>query len=346
MEIMTTSSLNIIESYYLETQEGLFFAAKGLVHPDDRIIAILRYVPDPEGGRRRNGHSYRRYYHFVEQEQLLKSEYPQYLAYDPYAQTTLQSVPRQLIKRVYDPRTRLQGISQQAERDPLEADTLAFAQLLQEESAVNLSCLGVSGSLLIGLHNLDSDLDMTVHGEQNCRSVHHALKRLLLTGDHPEIKPFDSKGFEKLYQERVADTHMDYHDFLASEKEKSFQGTFRGRTFFIRYLKEPSQVKERYGDFRFKPLGKAGIHATVIDASEAIFTPCCYELAKVQFDRGTAVEPLKEIVSFRGRFCEQAQSGDAVSAFGTLEQVQARDGRIWYRLLLGSHPEDIMLSRR
>lgn len=343
---MTESFLNISESYYIETQEGLFFATKGFVHPDDRIIAILRYVPDSDGKRSRDGRSYRRYYHFAEQEQLLRSEYPQYIAFDPNTQTTLQSVPYERIRRVYDPRARLREISLQSEPDPLEADTLAFAQLLQAESCVNLSCLGVSGSLLIGLHTPDSDLDMTVHGEQNCRNVHRALKRLLPSGDHPEIKPFDSKGFEKLYQERVADTYMAYQDFLASEKEKVYQGTFRGRTFFIRFLKEPSQMAECYGDFHYTPLGKAGIRAQVTDASEAIFTPCRYPLAEVHFEQGTVVEPLSEIVSFRGRFCEQAQAADLVAAFGTLEQVQARDGRLWYRLLIGNQPEDIMLCRR
>jgi predicted nucleotidyltransferase len=346
MEIMSSSFVNIIESFYIETQEGLFFAAKGLVHPDDRIIAILRYVPDPDGGRSRNGRSYRRYYHFTEQTQLLRSEYPQYLTFDTYAQTTLQSVPHQHIRRVYDPRLRLLEISHHDQRDHLEADTLAFAQLLQAESGVDFSCLGVTGSLLIGLQTPGSDLDMTVHGEQNCRRIHRALKRLLSSNEYPEIRPFDSAGFEKLYQERVADTHMDYQDFLASEKGKSFQGTFRGRTFFIRFLKEPSQVSRRYGDFHYKPLGKAGIHARVTDSSEAIFTPCRYELAEVHFDRGTPVKALSEIVSFRGRFCEQAQAGERIRAYGTLEQVQAQDGRTWYRLLLGNHPEDIMLSRR
>ena len=343
---MGESYSNIFESYYLETREGLFFAAKGLVQPEDRIIAILRYVPDPQGDRSRNGQSYRRYYHFAEQEQLLNSTYPQYLTFDPNAQTRLQSVPKQHIRRVYDPRLRLQEISRQADRDPLETDTLAFARLLQVEAGVDLSCLGVSGSLLINLHTSESDLDMTVHGEQNCYRVHRALKRLLSEGVHPDLKPFDSRGLEKLYQERVADTQMDYSDFLASEKEKAFQGTFRGRTFFIRFLKDPVQVGEQYGDYSYKPLGKAGIHATVTRASEAIFTPCRYLLDQVHFDQGQTVTPLSEIVSFRGRFCEQAQAGDTISAFGTLEQVQARDGRTWYRLLLGSHPEDIMLSRR
>ncbi len=232
------------------------------------------------------------------------------------------------------------------EKDPLVRDTLAFAQLLQAEAKVDLSCVGVSGSLLIGLHTPDSDLDMTVHGERNCRRVHLALSRLLSSGDHPELKPFDQDGLDKLYQERVPDTRMDYEDFLATEKKKVFQGIFRGRTFFIRFLKDVSEVGERYGDYSYTPLGKAGIRAQVVDASESIFTPCRYQLADVHFDQRSPLEPLSEIVSFRGRFCEQAQAGDLISAFGTLEQVQTRDGRTWYRLLLGNHPEDIMLSRR
>ena len=42
----------VVESFYLETMEGLFFAVKGLEHPPDRWIAVLRYAPDPERGSR------------------------------------------------------------------------------------------------------------------------------------------------------------------------------------------------------------------------------------------------------------------------------------------------------
>jgi predicted nucleotidyltransferase len=66
----------------------------------------------------------------------------------------------------------------------------------------------------------------------------------------------------------------------------------------------------------------------------------------VRFLKGPRVESLAEIISYRGRFCELAQEGDAVLASGTLERVQARDGHTWHRLLLGNHPEDYMLPQR
>src|SRR5512145_2772289 len=89
------------EGYYLETGEGLFFAVKGLAHPPDRWIAVLRYIPDAEKGERlKNGVLYRRMYHFDEQEQWLQATYPQYLAFDPSFNAMLQSVPRTSVQRI------------------------------------------------------------------------------------------------------------------------------------------------------------------------------------------------------------------------------------------------------
>ena len=56
------------------------------------------------------------------------------------------------------------------------------------------------------------------------------------------------------------------------------QGRFRGRPYFIRFLREPAETDESYGDFYYTPVGQAGIRATVTDASESIFTPCRYPL--------------------------------------------------------------------
>ena len=56
------------------------------------------------------------------------------------------------------------------------------------------------------------------------------------------------------------------------------------------------------------------------------------------------VAPIKEIVSFRGRFCEQARNGETVIAQGKIEKVSVkRDKDEYYRLLLGGKPSDTMV---
>ena len=336
----------IIEGHYLETTDGLFFAVKGLVHPPDRFVACLRYVPDSTSGdREKDGLRYRRLYHFREQGQLLREQYPHYLAFDPTCQVTLQSVPRKYLRQIYNPHVCLQELLEKKDLDSVERDALDFARLLMQKATVPWTSLGLSGSLLVGLQTPGSDLDLQVCGVRNSWAVQRALKGLL-ADEISQVSRLNEQGVQELYASRAADTRMSFSDFVSSEREKVIQGRFRDRPYFIRFLKAPAEVEETYGDRRYVPLGRVAIEATVTDANEAIFTPCRYAVDEVRFLGGLKVEGLSEIVSFRGRFCEQAQAGHAVRAFGTLEQVQTRDGHTWHRVLLGNHPEDSMLTQR
>jgi predicted nucleotidyltransferase len=351
-ELPVDRANNIIEGHYLETTDDLFFAVKGLLHPPTRFVAVLRYVPDPSGDREKSGRQYRRLYHFGEQEQLVRAQYPHYLVFDPTCQVALQSVPLEYLKQVYDPSVRLQELAQQDGLMPVEQDAVEFAILLQHEADIPWDSLGISGSMLIGLHTLGSDLDMQVCGLQDCWAVQRALKRLL-ADPSSEVRRLDKQGVQELYATRVMDTRMSFSDLARSERDKVIQGRFRDRPYFMRFLRAPGELDEKYGDRRYMPLGQVRIEATVTDAREAIFTPCRYTIDEVHVGAkgppwvgAPEVEGLSEIVSFRGRFCEQAQNGDRIQACGTLERVQATDGRAWHRLLLGNHLEDHMLALR
>ncbi|HEX9117306.1 MAG TPA: hypothetical protein VGA61_14660, partial [Anaerolineae bacterium] len=187
------------------------------------------------------------------------------------------------------------------------------------------------------------DLDLTVYGTQQGRAVRAALWRLLAADGASGPRRLDARGAQALYAERSADTHMGFADFLAVEQRKVNQGVFHGRPYFLRFVLAPAEIEERYGDYRYEPCGRATIMATVCDARGDLFTPCRYALAGVRFLSGSAWPELREIVSFRGRFCEQAGAGDVVRASGLVEQVQGRDGRTWQRLLMGNSADDTMI---
>ena len=337
--------MNLIESDYLETVEGLFFAVKGIAQPPDRIMAYLRYAPDPFGERRKLGSPYRRLYHFADQEEFLRASYPQYLAYDPVTGLELQSVPYTAIAHAYTSRQRLQELRQQPHLDPVEEAALAFAARLQQISGIPWSSLGVSGSLLIRLHTPASDLDMTVHGEQDCWTLQRALSAVL-DQDTGDLRRLDEAGMHALHEERSGDTHMSYADFIYSERQKVNQGRFRDRMYFIRFLKDPAEYSEQYGDRHYTPLGRADIEAVISDHHDAIFTPCSYGIHAVRSLNGEIIPEITEIVSFRGRFCEQARTGDPVRATGTVERVAHQSGRVWQRLILGGEFADTMYVRR
>jgi predicted nucleotidyltransferase len=305
------------------------------------LIAVVRYAPDPKGQRNKDGISYRRLYHFDEQERLLRSSYPQYLAFDPIFQVTLQSVPTSRIRRVYDPSLWLKELSENPAVEGIEADAVAFTGLIQREAGIPRSAIGVTGSILIGLDVNTSDLDISVFGSQSCRDAYKVLRSL--PDLRSEVQRFDSNGIEELYRQRIPDTPMPFEEFARLERNKVCQGLFRQRPYFIRFIKEAQEAAERYGDVQYSGLGQSTITALIVDDREAIFTPCKYGVSDVRTVEGPAV-PISEIISFRGRFCEQARTGDSISASGTVEQLKCASGEIRYRLLLGNSSRDTMLA--
>lgn len=335
---------DVIESFYIETLDGFFFAVKGLEHPAERLIAVLRYVPDSvKGDRKKERTFYRRLYGFGEQESFIRKACPQCLIYDPVFRTKLQSVPRSSVRRIYDPRLRLQELLQASDGTEIEQDAVAFALLLQAESEIAQPGLGITGSLLIGLHTEKSDLDIAVFGKNNGIKLFQALKQLLDSGSYSDLCRLDTAGIKELYAQRVADTHMGFEDFVRLEMRKANQGRFRERMYFIRFVPEMHEAADVYGGRSYTPIGRASISASISDDRESIFTPCRYGVSGVRSMDGSDLPEIKEIVSFRGRFCEQARAGECIIAEGTLECVQTSHGHSWHRLLLGNQPEDTMI---
>jgi len=330
------------EGDLLETTDNIIFDVKGLVHPPNRVVAFIRYVPDPKGNRERDGTRYSKFYSLSKRYALLKQKFPQYLVNDPVFNTLLCEVPFEDVKQHYQPARGLQKLRNRNNLDEAETAALQFMEILKEKSGVQWSKLGVSGSILVNLHEPSSDIDLIVYGSETGYRVQASMKEMLEDKSSP-FKAYNLDGLKELFDFRSKDTITSFEDFVRTDSRKVSHGKFMGKHFFIRFVKDLNEISEQYGTIIYKPEGRARIKATIADDSEAIFTPCSYKLANVKILEGAKVEPIEEIVSFRGRFCEQARSGEAVIAEGKLERVQQEGKDDHFRLLLGSTPSDHMI---
>ena len=228
--------------------------------------------------------------------------------------------------------------------DEVEITALAFMEHLKETTGIPWNKLGISGSILVKLHEPSSDIDLIVYGSKTGYSVQTIMKEMLEDKKSP-FKAYDLDGLRELFDFRSKDTITSFEDFVRTDSRKVSHGKFMGKHFFIRFVKDHNEINKQYGTFIYKPQGNARIKATIVDESEALFTPCSYKLANVEILKGSKVEPIEEIVSFRGRFCEQAKSGEVVIAEGKLESVQQEGKHNYYRLLLGGKLSDHMILR-
>jgi len=330
------------EGDLIETKAGLIFDVKGLVHPAGKIIAFPRFIPDPSGNRKREGHKYKKIYSLSKRFEFLEQKFPQYIVYDQIFDEKLCEVPLEDMKCHHRPVNCLRELRYSEELDESERAALEFFELLKSYANVSWSKMGISGSLLVRLHIRNSDIDPIVYGTENCRKVYDALKALQKDPKSP-LKSYSTEELQKLFEFRVKDTQTSFEDFVRTESRKVLQGKFKKRDYFMRFVKDRDEVKARYGAMHYKNVGYVNIKAAVKDYSEAIFTPCSYKIKNVETLEGVRF-PIEEIASFRGRFCEQARTGETVIAQGKVERVMDNwQNREHFRLLLGNKPSDYMI---
>ena len=331
------------EGDLIKTKAKVVFDVKGLVHPPNKIIAFPRFIPTPDGARKGKEGTYGKVYSLSERFQYLQEHHPDLIVFDPVFGETLCEVPLDQIAAHLQPVETLASLRTKKGLSPLETKALTLATKLKEKAGIPWGSIGISGSIMAELTTQTSDIDPLVYGEENSRKAYSALQVLLKEGDSG-FKPYSKEELHTLYEFRFKDTQMSFEDFTHVESRKAFQGKLQQTDYFVRFVKEWSEVGEEYGDVCFKNSGYAKVTAKIADSADSLFTPCTYGLKDVEVIEGPKLAPILEIASFRGRFCEQAANNEAIEAQGKVELVtNKKTGSEYYRLILGNKPSDYMV---
>ena len=334
------------EGDLIRTRSGVVFDVKGLVHPEGKVVAFPRFIPAPQGTRGSKEKLYGKVYSLGDRFKYLQENQPELIVFDPVFDEMFCEVPESEIVELYKPSEKLSQLRVSQKLSALEKKALTLAEDLKEASGIPWSAIGISGSIMADLTTETSDIDPLIYGMENCRKAYRALQ-MLLKNRTSHFKPYSKTELEALFEFRSKDTQMSFEDFEKVENRKAFQGKFLGTDYFVRFVKDWPEVNEHYGDVCYKNSGYAKVTANIADSSSSLFTPCTYKIENVQVVEGPEISPIKEIVSFRGRFCEQATVGEEVTAQGKVEHVtDKRSESEYYRLILGGKPADYMTLTR
>lgn len=327
---------------FIETAESFIFCVVGPYHPDDRVIAYLKYIPSKYGLWERRGKTFSRVMktytipNLLETFRILENENPQYLFYSPYYNIKMTAVPLNCVAQHYKPEEKLAQLIENEKLDLLQQKALALAEILSEKSGVPLKNFGITGSILLDMHNVNfSDIDLTVYGLREGWKLKEAMAEIY--GENTEILRFEGESLKAWCKNKVSQHPLELNDALKIYSRKWNIGIFKGTRFSVHPIKIRGEINEKYGEKTYYPKGIVTIRARVKDCSESIFLPAIYRVGEVKFLEGKAVDSLLEVVSYETLYDSLAENGEEIIAKGKLELVKDnKSGREYYRVLVGS----------
>jgi len=330
---------------FIRTVEDMLFCVVGGVHPVERVIAYLKYVPSREGrwgGDQKYSRTMPTYTvpSLLKNIDLLAGSYPQYVFNSRAYSVRMSAVPKKLIKEHYCPERKLEELIGSGELDALQDEAVRLVAYLSDKAGVSERFFGVTGSVLLNIHKPEfSDIDLLVYGWQNSLRVRAIL-----------IEEFNGgrrlrKQSSKAYLEKLLQRWTENYPLTLEEAGRLFErrwsyGFFMERAFSLHPVKTRDEISEKYGDKIFTPEGIVTGRARIIDASDGVFLPCTYGIDGLKLETGKAgVEGRKvtAIVSYDGFYAGLFNDGDRVEVKGKLERVSdRRNGETGYRILVGS----------
>jgi predicted nucleotidyltransferase len=342
--MQNTDRLSFRDRDFIQTPEGFFFCVVGPYHPSDRVIAYLKYVPASRGKWRNQHTHFKRVMqaytipNLLETFRIVKAEHPEYLFDSEVYCITMTAVPHNRVMHHFKPEQKLAHVLRAARKDALQWKLAKFVAFLSSESGVPAGSLGVTGSILLDIHNPKfSDIDLTVYGLQNSLALKKTLAKVSARKGSP-VKRFEGAVLDDWCGKKAERYPLSFDDARRIYLRKWGLGLFEDTLFSVHPVHLEEELTEKYGDKVFHPEGEVAVRAVVADASESLFLPCVYKVRDVEVLEGKReAEDVLEVVSYESLYDSLAENGEKIIAKGKLERVfDNRNGKKYYRVLVGS----------
>ena len=167
---MNKSKKTVRTRDFIISTDGLLFASTNYIHPEDRIICFLRYIPDENGDREKDGIRYSK----VGSEEAyayLRENHPDYLYFCDVTNVEMMGVPIDKVERIIKPEERLKGLratyydkinykvangEELDYKEELLSKLFDLSDFFHYVAGINYEDLGISGSILPGRQGLQT----------------------------------------------------------------------------------------------------------------------------------------------------------------------------------------------
>jgi hypothetical protein len=313
----------------------MFFCVVGYLHPRERYTSYLKYIPSPDGKWSRGKTRYSRTLNYYDVSQVentykfLKEAYSDYLYDCPVRNIEITAVPKDHVKRYYQPQKRLKSVKANGPKDSLEEKLLELTNFIEQKTG-RTGILGVTGSILTRSHNPKfSDIDLTVYGYEASENVKQVVQDAVQ--DNNLIQGPSEEERRRWIKTRESRSPLSYNELEKISSKRWNYGYYNGTYFSIHPTRNDEEITESYGDLIYRKVGEIQANATILEKRESMFLPAIYDIGEVE--TVCEISDVKKLVSYEGLYSGIFEIGEHVEFKGTLEKVSGKEN--YHRVIIG-----------
>ena len=299
---------------FIETAEGLCFAIveHGTECTDGqaKVLCFLRYIKANDETTLWSKAS-------TEQANAyLNTHFPEYLYYSRVLDAQLHAVATERIIQHHKPRQRLQHILLSQHRDKVEQD-LHDLCLLFQQNGLDLAQTGVTGSILLGVQQQSSDIDLVFYDRETFHKARAITADLI---EKQRLGNLDEKDWQEAYARRSCTLSLE--EYVWHERRKFNKALINGRKFDLNFVADVVKIEPT----TYQKYGEITLQCKVMEDKYSFDYPALYLINH---------ETIGKVVCFIATYTGQAFVGETVEISGLLEQTE--DG--CKRIVVGSSRE-------
>ncbi|MGC8975189.1 MAG: hypothetical protein ACP5KB_03215 [Thermoprotei archaeon] len=276
----------------------------GNTHPNGLIIAYLKYVPSkkPTLWGRKNTYYDRVLKKYSVEEVLRVALEVGTQFHDPTLGVTVPVVKASEVKEWLKPEEKLRELRKHV-NDHIELVSVEISDIIGSLTGLNPDSMGITGSVLAGIHGLHSDVDVVIYG---CREALEFVHASLEVGKLPKEK-IASKVLEN---SRILGIEPEvYVKIIPSYKFVCFKGVPITFTFVDRR-------SYRYGELVLRPIKPVSLVAELVGGNcESLFYPSRTQVARV-----LEGPKIKEVINYEAEYNYLLYKGGLLRVSGMLEE--------------------------
>lgn len=278
---------------YIATGEDLYFAVVLDTPENGRIISSLRYIKTQNGIRKIST---------FEAWELLKYHYPHYLYPSKRLSTEITAVPLSHISRLYKPEDATAALSAHCPDDALLRKARDIIKYFIDKG-IGAKVLGITGSVMMGFHGPDSDLDFVIYDRDSFYAAQRIIRGAI---DSHIFSELNHSAWLESYKRRSCTLPFD--EYLFHEKRKNNKFIYHGTKVDINY-----QPLGREVFAPISPVTKTAvstIRTKIIDDRFIFDYPARYIVNH---------SDIKEILVYTATYYGQAFKDESIEARGMVE---------------------------